>query len=164
MRTSRRQAGFTLVEMMVVMLVIGITLAASVPSFSRYMRSSNLDSASKQVEGAFKLARQQAIAEGVPYLILWSNYTWYYIIRDTDRNGLYTSGEPYEGPYYLPKGTWATESAGFTSSYVSLFPNGTASAGVSFKLTNQQGNVISMLLLPPTGQMLVDKEFGHGTT
>lgn len=163
MRTSSRQKGFTLVEMMVVLLVIGITLAAGVPSFSRYMRTSNLDSASKQVEGAFKLARQRAITEGVPYLILWSNYTWYYIIRDTDRNGTYTSGEPYTGPTYLPKGTWATASTGFTSSYLSFYPNGTASAGVTFDLTNQAGQVISMTLLPPTGQMLVNKDLGNGT-
>jgi type II secretion system protein H len=158
MRTTSRQAGFTLVEVMVVTVVIGITLAASIPSFAHYMQANRLDSAGKQVTGHFKLARAQAVAEGVPYLILWSNYTWYYTIRDTDRNGVYTSGEPYVGPIYLPKGVYAQQSIGFTSSYLSLFPNGSASSSVSFELIDDDGQKIAVTLLPSTGQLVIDKD------
>jgi type II secretion system protein H len=159
MRASSRHAGFTLTEVMVVTLVIGITMAASVPSFSRFMQSSNLDSASKQVAGHFRLARQSAVSEGVPQLVLWSNYTWYYLIRDNNRDGIYTSGEEYTGPYWLPKGIVVTNPQGFVGgSYISFSPNGTASQAVSFHLINDKGNTIGMTLLGPTGQVIIDKD------
>lgn len=158
MRSSLRQKGFSLVEVMVVTLVIGITLAASVPSFSRFMQSSNLQSASEQVAGHFRLARQTAVSEGVPQLVLWSNYNYYYLIRDDDRNGLYTSGEPFTGPYWMPKGIFATNPQGFQNSYIGFLPNGTASQAVSWDLINDRGETIRMTVLGPTGQILIDKD------
>jgi type II secretion system protein H len=160
MRTSRGQRGFSLVEVMVVTVVIGITLAASVPSFSRFMESSNLNSASMQVAGHFRLARATAVAEGVPQLVLWSNYNYYYLMKDENRDGIYSSGEEYTGPYWLPGDIIVTNPQGFQGSYISFLPNGTASQAVSWQLINDKGNTISMTLLGPTGQILIDKDNG----
>lgn len=157
MRTSRGQGGFSLVEVMVVTVVIGITLAASVPSFSRFMQSSSLDSASKQVAGHFRLARATAVAQGVPQLVLWSNYDYYYMMTDTDRNGIYTAGEDYTGPYWLPDGVIVTNPQGFNGSYISFLPNGTSSQAVSWDLINTRGDILSMTVLGPTGQIIIDK-------
>jgi type II secretion system protein H len=157
MRTSLQHAGFTLTEVMVVTLVLGLTLAASVPSFSRFMQSANLDSASKQVAGHMKLARSTAIAEGVPYLVQWSNSNWYFLIRDDSEDGNYQTGEPYTGPYWFPKGVTAQNSQGFTNVNISFLPNGTSNQQVSWELVNKKGNLITMTLLSSTGLVLIDK-------
>ncbi len=158
MRASSGQRGFSLVEVMVVTLVIGITLAASVPSFSRFMQSSNLDSASKQVASHFRLARATAVAEGVPHLVLWSNYNYYYLITDTNRDGIYSSGEDFTGPYWLPGDVVVINPQGFNGSYINFMPNGTASQAVSWDLINQKGATLSMTVLGPTGQIIIQKD------
>jgi len=160
MRTSKGQQGFSLVEVMVVTLVIGITLAASLPSFSRLMESNNLDSASQQVASHFRLARATAVAQGVPHLVLWSNYNYYYLMTDTNQDGLYTSGEDYTGPYWLPGDIIVTNPQGFSGSYISFLPNGTASQAVSWDLINDRGATLSMTLLGPTGQIIITKDDG----
>lgn len=157
MRTSLREEGFTLTEVMVVTLVLGLTLAASVPSFSRFMQSSNLDSASKQVAGHMKLARSTAIAEGVPYLVQWSNSNWYFLIKDNSEDGNYNSGEPYSGPFWFPKGITAQNSQGFTNINIGFLPNGTVNQQVSWELVNKRGDIITMTLLSSTGAVLIDK-------
>ena len=157
MRTSLQHAGFTLTELMVVTLVLGLTLAASVPSFSRFMQSSNLDSASKQVAGHMKLARSTAIAEGVPYLVQWSNVNWYFIIRDDNEDGNFTGGEPYTGPYWFPKGITSQNPQGFLNINIGFLPNGTTSQQCSWELVNNKQHTITMTLLSSTGQVLIDK-------
>jgi Tfp pilus assembly protein FimT len=146
-----------MVEVMVVTLVIGITMAASVPSFSRFMQSSNLDSASMQVASHFRLARATAVAQGVPHLVLWSNYNYYYLITDTDRNGIYSSGEDFTGPYWLPGDIVVINPQGFNGSYINFLPNGTSSQAVSWELVNTRGATLSMTVLGPTGQIIIDK-------
>ena len=157
MRRSIGQKGFSMIEVMVVTLVIGITMAASVPSFSRFMQSSNLDSASMQVASHFRLARATAVAQGVPHLILWSNYNYYYLMTDTDRNGIYSAGEDFTGPYWLPDGILVTNPQGFQGSYISFLPNGTSSQAVSWELVNERGAKLSMTVLGPTGQIIIEK-------
>jgi prepilin-type N-terminal cleavage/methylation domain-containing protein len=157
MRKRARQAGFSLTEVMMVMLVMGLTLAAGVPAFGRFTQTARLDGAARQFAGHMRLARQQAVSEGTPYLFLWSNSTWYYLIKDKDRNGYYSHGDTYVGPYWLPSGIYPQNASGFTSAYFSLSPNGSCDQSGSVELTNDRGTVITLTLLGPTGQVQISK-------
>jgi type II secretion system protein H len=158
MRGATRQAGFTLTELMVGVVVMGITLAATAPAVGRYMRSASLDSAAKDMAGHIRLTRQKAVAEGKQYLFLWYNSNWYYIISDDDNNGYYTSGEQYDGPIWLPDGITAVNATGITSSYTRFLPNGSCSQSGTFQLFNDRGESITMTLLGPTGQVMMAKD------
>lgn len=153
-----RQGGFSMVEVMVVTLVAGITLAAGVPAFSRVTETARLRGTADQMAGHFRLARQKAVAEETPYIFLWWYSSWYYLIKDSDRNGYYTSGEPYTGPYWFSRGISATEATGFTSAYMTINPNGSCTQSGSLVLRNARGKSLVLTLLGPTGQVLITSE------
>jgi type II secretion system protein H len=161
MRKGSRQDGFTLTEVMVVTLVMGMTLAAGLPAFGRLTQTARLDGAARQFAGHIRLARQQAVSEGTPYLFLWSESTWYYLIKDKDRNGYYSYGDTYVGPYWLPTGIYPQKVSGFTDPYLALSPNGSCNQSGSFDLTNARGMTITVTLLGPTGQVQLSKASKH---
>lgn len=70
MRASRRAAGFTLLEMMVVAAIFGIAAAIAVPSFLQYQEDARVKSAARDVADAFHYARSRAIATGENYMVL----------------------------------------------------------------------------------------------
>jgi type IV fimbrial biogenesis protein FimT len=56
--------GFTLIELMITLTVIGITLAFSVPNFVAYGASQNLVGSADNIAAQLRLAREKAIATG----------------------------------------------------------------------------------------------------
>ena len=153
-----RQGGFSLVELMVATVVMGLSLAAAVPAFTRFTQTARLNGAAEQMAGHFRLARQKAVAEGTPYIFLWWESTWYYVIKDNDGNGFYNSGEPYTGPYWLPRGITTANVQGLTSAWMSINPNGSCTQSGSFTLRNARGNTLTLTLLGPTGQVSIARE------
>lgn len=57
-----RRGGFTLVELIVVLALIGLLTALAAPSFSRTIVSARLRSAASDVRGTFARARSLAVA------------------------------------------------------------------------------------------------------
>ena len=60
----RHQAGFTLIEVIMVTVVIGIMAAIAIPSFMGFTDSSNVTSATNDLVSAFNLARSEAVTRG----------------------------------------------------------------------------------------------------
>ena len=58
----RRQRGFSLIELMVALVVLGIILAMAAPSLSSYMDHRRVISAAEALYGQLQLARSEAIA------------------------------------------------------------------------------------------------------
>lgn len=70
MPAPRRATGFTLLEMMVVAAIIGITAAFAVPSLLRYQENARVKAAARDVADAFHYARSQAISSGNNHMVL----------------------------------------------------------------------------------------------
>jgi prepilin-type N-terminal cleavage/methylation domain-containing protein len=65
----RSRAGFTLVEIMIVVAIVGIFAALAVPAWQRYQNNLQLRSAARGVSNAFSFARSRAITSGNRYVV-----------------------------------------------------------------------------------------------
>ena len=67
---ARSAQGFTLVELIIVMMLLAIVAALSVPSLSRSMRQRNLDEEATRLLALTEYGRDEAVSQGVP-MIVW---------------------------------------------------------------------------------------------
>ena len=67
--TSRHQRGFTLYELLITMLVIGIVLTVGIPSFSDFTRNSRITGTANDLHSSFHLARSEAARSKTPVTI-----------------------------------------------------------------------------------------------
>ncbi len=67
---ARSAQGFTLVELIIVMTLLAIVAALSVPSLSRSMRQRNLDEEATRLLALTEYGRDEAVSQGVP-MIVW---------------------------------------------------------------------------------------------
>jgi len=73
------ERGFSLVELAIVLVVMGLLFGFSVPSFNRISSSYQLRGAAENVAGQLRLAREKAIATGVEQPLHILNSTTYRI-------------------------------------------------------------------------------------
>jgi type II secretion system protein H len=66
-RARHRQAGFTLIEIMIVVAIFAIVMSIGVPSMYRAMSKDDLQRAMTDTIEGCKVARDRAILHGIPY-------------------------------------------------------------------------------------------------
>jgi prepilin-type N-terminal cleavage/methylation domain-containing protein len=85
MSADRRDAGFSLVELLAVVAIIAIMAAVALPSIARYVRNYRIKAATQQVAGELQSARMKAISKnvnlGVVFAIV-SNTQYGYAVED----------------------------------------------------------------------------------
>jgi len=151
--------GFSTIELMVVLVILGITLAATIPSFRNSLKTQRLDGAADRIAVKMRLARSRAIAENTPYLIAWYAVSGeLFLVRDENGDGTPNWGDEYqEGPIGLPDGVSLANSTTdpFPEDYVSFLPDGSTSASGTLVLSNEKGLKLNINLLQPSGVVSV---------
>ena len=69
MRAMRRQRGFTLTELMVVVLIFSVLAGLAYRSFGRRRKSGELDGFARAIQRTITLARRRALETGTRYLV-----------------------------------------------------------------------------------------------
>src|SRR5712671_608599 len=94
--TQKNAQGFTLIELMLVVAVIVILAAATVPRLMNVVNDINLRYAASDLSGLLQTARMQAVRRNtfytVPSAVLGGGQTSYYI--DIPKAGIYVAGDP----------------------------------------------------------------------
>ena len=102
---KRHQMGFTLIEMMIVLLIAGVVLALSGPSMARLLQKNRLQSAAGNFYGDLMLARSEAIKRNQPVVLCKSSSGTACVVAgnweqgwmsfvDQDADGALDVGEP----------------------------------------------------------------------
>src|ERR1043165_5754575 len=71
-RLSDATLGFTLIELILVMALLGIVIGVSAPALSNFFRGRNLDNEGRRFVALSRYAQSRAVSEGVP-MVLWIN-------------------------------------------------------------------------------------------
>ena len=84
-RLIKANSGFTLVEMMIVIGIIGFTLAIAIPTYHLTIKpTAHLNGAARQLYGDIQLARLQAVSENVRCGLAFSAGPGYTVFRDNN--------------------------------------------------------------------------------
>ena len=117
-------AGFTLMEMMTAISVIGILAAIGFPAFTRTLPGLRLTDAARQVATELQHVRMKAIAKGIPQQITFSTSS--YVLQNC--NGACANDS---GNIGLPAGITAT-----AATAPRFEPRGTVTTAAAITLSN----------------------------
>jgi prepilin-type N-terminal cleavage/methylation domain-containing protein len=97
--------GFTLVELMVVVTIMGILLAVSAPAMSRFAGNWRLNGAAANMAMVMRSARSAAVSKDVDVVFTFDDAQGQYsYIEDTNGNGDADAGERQSAVQTLPPG------------------------------------------------------------
>ena len=133
--------GYSLIELVVTMALLGIMVAIALPNWNRLIPSYELDGSVRQVQSELHNIKMRAAAENAPFQLLYSAGAAAYTIR---RDSVVLITKP------LPAGVIATHAG-----TISFSPRGTAS-GNRIRLRNSQG-MCKQVVVSPTGRVRICK-------
>jgi type II secretion system protein H len=153
--TYRGEAGFSLVELMVVVVIMGLALAASVPALREHTEDVNLTKGAREVEGSLKLARTRAVSSNTPVVVVFDiEDNTFFLFQDDDGDGNQDSGETTSGTYQVPNKVTLGD-VSFAQNKVTFQPSGAASQSGSVELVNTRNLAQRIDLTAATGLVYV---------
>jgi type II secretion system protein H len=95
--TPTRSAGFQLIEMMVVLVILGIVLATALPSFVRRNEWNRLQGEAERMSARMLEARQRAVARRTPFRMVLdpAGQTYRFFRQDDDSTWTAEPAETY---------------------------------------------------------------------
>ena len=141
-----RNKGFTLVELMFVILILGLTLAISLPGFGRFLQTWKLHGEVDQFASILRTARSAAVMRNVDAVFQFDvNNGTYFYYEDNDGDGQRDNSEYRSTIFSLPPGI-RFESHTLSATTLTFGPKGN---------TNESGAIILENGLEKTRQVSI---------
>ena len=160
----RNGKGFTLIELTLVIVIIGILFALTIPYFPGLFAKTNLRVATRNLRGTLLYARYLAIAEGVNHRVNYDLEREEYWISKSEKDSL-NSRDIYKElrtslgrTRTLPRGVkiknFTTPRGKFSQGrdYTTFNPDGSAELS-SLHLQNKEGNIWTVIIFKTTGRV-----------
>jgi prepilin-type N-terminal cleavage/methylation domain-containing protein len=133
---ARNSSGYTLIEIAVVILILGLIFGFSIPTFRSYRQSQMLEAATQNLVGQLRLGRQKAISMQHEQKLDFSVGTNRYAVKDL------TTGQTF-GPFRFPNGVVLEDASivvgGVTGSTITALTDGRYSGSGEFVLRDSKG-------------------------
>jgi general secretion pathway protein H len=140
LRLEKGSKGFTMVELVVVLLIITLSAALVTPALSRFSKTIELKAAAKKVSGILRYYRSEAVYKGTVFQVLFNSETKevrVQSIRSDEKGEEETKEEKtLTKSYILPEGIQIKEvdapSPQFPADLpaIEFYPNGGSNGGV----------------------------------
>ena len=95
MTTFSRSRGFTLLEILVVVFIIGVTATFAIIAFSGRAVDDKLATEARRLEQLFRLASEEAVVQGLELGFLTDGRTYAFLVADPEQGWM---SYPEEGP------------------------------------------------------------------
>lgn len=164
---NNKTLGFTLIELMIVLSIVGITLGIAVPSFQALIASNRLTTSANNLVSALQLAKSEAIKSNF-LTIVSKNTTWangWVVFSDKDQDGAQaTDGtEPTIGSFdALSSGFKLTATLAYANK-VTYRPDGRSTIDGSFVFCSPASTAdFRRVVIAATGRVRVETPADSG--
>lgn len=153
---ERKNDGFTLTELMLGILVIGIIAVLSLPSYGRFIQNWRLNGEAQQFASTLRTARSAAVMKNIDAVFTFDmNNDTYFYFEDTNRDGNYDNGEYLSATYQLPDGISIIAHT-LPSTTLTFGSKGNTRASGTITLRNTNNRNKSIRIFGGTGNITVD--------
>lgn len=134
---TKNNKGITLLEMMIIAVVIGITSTLAIPRFGQVMEKLKLKTTGKDIVSSLRLARSSAVSQRDQFGIYFDLYSRQYVLFKDIANPssfTYDAGSDSDMVTNTLSGNVNFGYSSFSNSVVIFKPNGSASSSGSVEL------------------------------
>ena len=153
---TNTRAGFTLIELMVSILIIGLVAVLSVPMYGRFSQNWKLNGEAQQFAAALRTARSAAVMKNISTVFVFdTDNNEYFFFEDEDRDGARDANEYRSATYELYEGIVITAHTLSTTTLTFGHLGNTRESG-SITLRNNNNNIKAVRIFGGTGNITVD--------
>ncbi len=158
MKTKNNNKGITILEMMIIAVIIGITSTLAIPRFGQVMERLKLKTAGRDIVSSLRLARSSAVSQRDQFGVYFDLYSSQYVVfKDLANPGSFTydAGSDSDMVTKTLPGNVNFAFASFPNFAVVFRPNGSASSSGAVYLYSCQDyyGTLAVDVLGSTGRV-----------